>query len=876
MGEHRAPRRDAFERPSPGDPVLAAAGSWARRFAAESRPWTNVYGLARTLLALSSALTLAFTPTSALFVPVYGADPAARCKGVTQITAFCLDHSASHAFARALVVAALLVVASGWRPRWTALLHVFVTFSIANDLSILDGGDHVCLDLSLLLLPIALTDRRRWHWAAPAEESGEGARTGSPPSLGDEARRLVAAFAGTLIRIQVAAIYFHAAIGKFGVEDWTDGTAVYYFFGNPMYGASHSVLAVLRPILVSPVGVAALTWGSLMLEYFLSAALVMSKRHWRPMLYAGLSLHAGIIVVHGLLSFAVAMFAALILFLRPSELAFDFARWVPAKRKPSIDVQRKGLIMNSHAVASWVKVGFLGLVVFSSLASAACAGEAGDAETVGQSAAALKIINPNPSPIPPVIGPGGGGYAPIPVYPPTVFSAGATSNTVTLSWNEHGGNGQTILYRQLYDLAGNPTGSLTAIHTFTALPAGPVTYTDSNAVLRLQAPIKGALGVGGIIPALDPIQPDRQIGYQIVEVASGYAGCEYVPGGSTCASASIDAYTQSTIPYGAGRAELQIGVAAATSHASSLHLRTELSAWNATWLDSTHGDFTPGSSITYDLLTDYIDVRSDILFLDLWTPDNDGVCINDIRLKIDNTTTFHQSFSTCQWVGNGGNEIMIPFPALRSNAAWQSYAPHVFTTSNNVPVTFVGFDGPGLIQHLDAAVGDALKNPIPTPADGANATLGSPTTISRTDATHLHVQQHLVNLQVEWDDINFGTVSADPSYDLVIHHADSACTGWCVALENASGNTSYGWAGAILDVLTLGVVPIIEHEVNNHLQNALSGMKNSLPNPDGFGYCFVPTQIDHGDPGPVEASYWDDGTAVPFGLGSLTICPVTY
>jgi hypothetical protein len=83
------------------------------------------------------------------------------------------------------------------------------------------------------------------------------------------------------------------------------------------------VVSLIRPILVSSVGVTALTWGTLMLEYLLSAALLMPKRYWRPLLVLGVALHAGIIVLHGLLSFAIVMFGALVLYLRPMDRAFE-------------------------------------------------------------------------------------------------------------------------------------------------------------------------------------------------------------------------------------------------------------------------------------------------------------------------------------------------------------------------------------------------------------------------------------------------------------------------------------------------------------------------------------------------------------------------
>ncbi len=520
--------------------------------------------------------------------------------------------------------------------------------------------------------------------------------------------------------------------------------------------------------------------------------------------------------------------------------------------------------MDPLTTRSCIRRALLALTTLSALATSACTGDATGGEPTGQSHDALGIVGVGSS-SGGSVGPVVGGWAPIPVYPPTAFQTTSTTTTsVTLSWNEHGGNAQTILYRQLYDLAGNPSGSPQAIHTYQFLPAGPVTYVDSDTTAGYSAQL--ALS-GGVLPGFAPIQPDRMIGYQIVEIAPGYSDCEYVPGGSTCAYGSLYAYTPSVVPWGVGRAQLRFHVADATAHTGSLHVRAELSAWNATWLDSTQDDFTVGSDITYDLRTDYIDTRSDIMDIDLWTPDADGICIDDLELRVDNTTTFHESFATCRWVRNGAEELTIPFTALRSSAEWQAYAPHEYE-AGPPPVTFIGFNAEGLTSYLDAIVGDALKNAIPTTADGFDARLGATTSISRTDATHLHVHQHLDNIHVVWDDIDFGTVSADPSYDLVIHHADSICAGWCVDVANVSGNSSYaGWVDYILDVLTVGVIPIIKHEVNQHLESALSSFTSSLPNPGGFGYCFVPAT----GTGPV-AQYYDDGVATNFDEGSLTVC----
>jgi antimicrobial peptide system SdpB family protein len=298
--------------------MLTRIGQWARERARGDVPWTSVYGVARTLLALGTAVTLAFTHTAYLFEPAAGIAGAPLCDSVAKIGVFCLVSPARLEVLRWVLVATLLVIASGYRPRVTALLHWWIAFSLQNNAVVLDGGDQATFVLVTLMLPLALTDRRRWHWSRPEES------TGVELPFGEELRRITGLFAMTLLRIQVAAIYFHAAVGKFGVQEWTEGTAVYYFFRDPSFGATAPVLKIIDPILWSPWGVCAICWGTLGLEYMLSAALFMKKKHWRALLVLGLGLHAAIVVVHGLVSFAFAMFAALIVYLRPFEQPFTF------------------------------------------------------------------------------------------------------------------------------------------------------------------------------------------------------------------------------------------------------------------------------------------------------------------------------------------------------------------------------------------------------------------------------------------------------------------------------------------------------------------------------------------------------------------------
>jgi antimicrobial peptide system SdpB family protein len=272
-------------------------------------PWTNVYGLARSMLALATAGTLAANPASILFRPGGGTGTPPFCSDVRAVGVFC---TAPHHLdlLRWACVALLLVVASGWRPRVTGVLHWWIAFSLQANAMVVDGGDQVSSVLTLLLLPVTLTDARKWHWdPSPARNDA--------PSVVDDMKRLLAFFGHGLLRLQVAGIYFHAAVGKMAVPEWKDGTAMFYWGTHETFGAPAWLEALFRPIVVHGWTVAMFTWSVILLELVLSIALFMERRYQRWVLVGGMALHFGIIFVHGLPSFGTTMVAALVLYLRP-------------------------------------------------------------------------------------------------------------------------------------------------------------------------------------------------------------------------------------------------------------------------------------------------------------------------------------------------------------------------------------------------------------------------------------------------------------------------------------------------------------------------------------------------------------------------------
>jgi len=280
-------------------------------------PWTNVYGAARTVLALGTLTNLASDDVDVLFRPLgIGMGEVAGTAPLSRLSLFSILSGGHLEPARWLAIGLLLVVASGWRPRLTGLLHWWVTCSFAASCVVVDGGDQVAANLTLLLLPVTLTDPRRFHWSRPAAIAGPRQAIAA----------LVARSSLAVARIQVGVIYMVAFVSKIAVEEWANGTAVYYWFLHPVFGLSDWRRALLMPLLTRPATVVLLTWGALALEALLFMGLLIDRRHRPALLVAGILFHAGIALVHGLITFGLAMTAALILYLRPPEQVFPAAR----------------------------------------------------------------------------------------------------------------------------------------------------------------------------------------------------------------------------------------------------------------------------------------------------------------------------------------------------------------------------------------------------------------------------------------------------------------------------------------------------------------------------------------------------------------------
>lgn len=279
--------------------------AWARvdvRLSAFNGPWL---GLARTLLALGTLGTLLLTPTSDLFNHLRYLGQAPFCNGLSSAGLFCLGES-NLDFARLVAIVILVVVAAGWRPAWTAIPHWWVSYSVFHGIGLPDGGDQITMIISGLLVPILLLDRRKWHWRP----------------VGAAAQGLLAAASWAAIwaiRLQVSFLYLQAGVSKLYVPEWRDGTALYYWSTNVMFGASSALEPVAAMIYDSPFFLWSVTAFTMALELSLGIAILLPRWTRLILFLLGVLLHFCIGVAIGLWSFAFAMFGALILLLVPLD-----------------------------------------------------------------------------------------------------------------------------------------------------------------------------------------------------------------------------------------------------------------------------------------------------------------------------------------------------------------------------------------------------------------------------------------------------------------------------------------------------------------------------------------------------------------------------
>ncbi|MFK8851377.1 sporulation-delaying protein SdpB family protein [Streptomyces sp. Ac-502] len=267
-----------------------------RHFPAESR----ALGIGRSIIALAQASILIFTPASHLFVPVGSDEIEIACSTPVQAASlYCLADSADRQLLNLLVLALLLIVASGILPRYTTVLHFWTSISVGQSISLPDGGDAVAQVVTFFLILACANDRRTWHWQRPSSE---------------EHKRSVwqgIAWAGWWgVRAQVAYIYLNSALAKLPVGPWAEGSATYYVARMENFGAAGLFADLFRwATSITPIALLS-AWGAMATETLI--AFFLFRRGSRQVMAAAMSvcLHILIILQLGIVSFGFIMVGA--------------------------------------------------------------------------------------------------------------------------------------------------------------------------------------------------------------------------------------------------------------------------------------------------------------------------------------------------------------------------------------------------------------------------------------------------------------------------------------------------------------------------------------------------------------------------------------
>lgn len=284
-------------------------------------PYSNVIGVSRSILALGTLLTLLFNSSAVLvqrniegipFNPML--DPTEK---LNQFNFFLLFGVEYFDLMKLVAILILLLVISGFYIGISSILHWWISISFFFCSSVIDGGDQIAAVLSFFLIPLCLTDTRKNHWVT------------IKPFI--SSKNLVGIFSVFLIRLQVAFIYLHAAVGKFEVEEWMNGTALYYWLNHSFFGSSDYLIPWINTILKHDWLVTMSTYGVLVFELALFLALTASKRYRKTLLPLAIAFHFLIIIFHGIFSFFFSIVAGLIIYLHSVNEPFQLKRYALLK-----------------------------------------------------------------------------------------------------------------------------------------------------------------------------------------------------------------------------------------------------------------------------------------------------------------------------------------------------------------------------------------------------------------------------------------------------------------------------------------------------------------------------------------------------------------
>lgn len=125
-----------------------------------------------------------------------------------------------------------------------------------------------------------------------------------------------------VIRLQIAFLYFQAAIEKAYQRQWNNGTAMYYWLNDYQFGLNDFLKPFFAPILESSLLLFLSSWLVIIFELILAVGIMLKQQYKYLLFGVAFLFHFLIVIIHGLGTFWLSMTGALILFLFDFEKTF--------------------------------------------------------------------------------------------------------------------------------------------------------------------------------------------------------------------------------------------------------------------------------------------------------------------------------------------------------------------------------------------------------------------------------------------------------------------------------------------------------------------------------------------------------------------------
>lgn len=259
--------------------------------------------ISRSILAISMLITILFSNTHALFPDYHISRLKNSAFGIEKINIFLYFDNVQIPFYICTTV--LIIVIFGILPAITSILHFVITFSMYNTMLVSEGGDQINMILTLLIIPFCLNNIKLNGY-----------------KLSFISNNLFLKLNLLFIKIQMSIIYLQACIEKIYQKEWNNGTAMYYWFNDSLFGANIFFKTIFGFLFENNFSLFIITWSVIFLEFFLSLSIFMKQKNRYIFFCISFLFHFLIFLIHGLGTFFISMTAGLILVYFNNTISF--------------------------------------------------------------------------------------------------------------------------------------------------------------------------------------------------------------------------------------------------------------------------------------------------------------------------------------------------------------------------------------------------------------------------------------------------------------------------------------------------------------------------------------------------------------------------